>query len=102
MASFRLTPAAIEDLDAIWLYIHNDNPAAADAVEAAIKSACALLAQKPFVGHTRRDLTELPLRFWTTPKYPNYVIAYRPKSRPLEIVRILHGMRDLKRALQTP
>jgi len=100
MASFRLTPAAIDDLDAIWLYIYNDNPSAADAVEAEIKSACALLAQKPLVGHTRRDLTKLPVRFWTLPKYPNYLIVYRPESRPLEIVRVLHGMRDLKRILK--
>ncbi len=33
MASFRLTREAIEDLDAIWLYIYKSNPRAADAVE---------------------------------------------------------------------
>lgn len=99
MAPFRLTPAAIEDLDAIWLYIYRDNPAAADAVEGEIKSACALLARKPLLGHTRRDLTDLPVRFWTIPKYPNYLIVYRPGLRPIEIVRVIHGMRDLRRIL---
>ena len=28
----------------------------------------------------RRDITPLPVRFWTLPKYPNYVIVYRPET----------------------
>jgi hypothetical protein len=59
MASFRLTRGAIEDLDAIWLHIYNDDPKAADAVEEEIRSACALLAESPLQGHLRRDLTKL-------------------------------------------
>jgi len=101
MASFRLTRDAIDDLDAIWLHIYKSNPKAADAVEEEIRSACALLAENPLQGHLRRDLTELPVRFWTVPKYPNYMIVYNPQARPLAIVRILHGMRDLKRLLQS-
>ncbi|HMD48090.1 MAG TPA: hypothetical protein VKG79_03290 [Bryobacteraceae bacterium] len=33
MPSFRLTPDAIYDLDAIWSFIFKDGPDAADAVE---------------------------------------------------------------------
>lgn len=36
---------------------------------------------------------------WTLPKYPNYMIIYKPDSRPVEIVRILHGMRNVKQIL---
>ncbi len=50
MAPFRLTTSAIDDLDAIWLYIYKDNPTAADAVEEKVRSACALLAQRPLLG----------------------------------------------------
>ena len=102
MAPFRLTPAAIDDLDAIWSFILKDNPDAADAVEEEIKSACSLLAKGPLQGHVRRGLTKLPVRFWTVPKYPNYMIVYKPDSRPLEILRVLHGMRNLKRILGQP
>jgi plasmid stabilization system protein ParE len=87
MASFRLTREAIEDLDAIWLHIYKDDPKAADAVEEEIRSACALLAERPLQGHLRRDLTKLPLRFWTLPKYPNYMIVYNPHARPVAILR---------------
>jgi plasmid stabilization system protein ParE len=100
MASFRLTREAIDDVDAIWLRIYEDNPNAADAVEEEIRSTCALLAENPLQGHLRRDLTKRPLRFWTLPKYPNYMIVYDPHARPVAILRVLHGMRDLKRLLK--
>jgi len=96
MASFRLTPDAIDDLDAIWSFIFEHNPEAADAVEEEIRSACAMLAKEPLMGRVRRDLTTFPVRFWTIPKYQNYIIVYKPDSSPLEIVRVLHGMRDIK------
>jgi antitoxin ParD1/3/4 len=99
MASFRLTPDAMDVLDAIWSFIFKDNPDAADAVEEEIRSACAMLAQEPLIGRVRQDLTALPVRFWTIPKYPNYIVVYKPDSRPLEIIRVLHGMRDIKRML---
>lgn len=100
MSRFRLTLDAIEDLDGIWQFIFRDNPKAADAVEGEIRAACAMLAKAPLSGHLRSDLTPLPVRFWTIPKYRNYVIVYRPDSKPLEIIRILHGMRNLKQLLK--
>ncbi len=101
MASFRFSRDAIDDLDAIWLHIYKNNPKAADAVEEEVRSACALLAESPLQGHLRRDLTELPVRFWTLPRYPNYMIVYDPNARPLAILRVLHGKRDLKQLLKS-
>jgi plasmid stabilization system protein ParE len=37
------------------------------------------------------------VRFWTVPKYSNYVIVYRPDTVPLQVVAVLHAKRDLKR-----
>jgi plasmid stabilization system protein ParE len=101
MASFRLTRNAVDDLDAIWLHIYEDNPEAADAVEEEIRSACALLAESPLQGHLRHDLTKLPVRFWTLPKYPSYMVVYDPRARPLAILLVLHGMRNLRRLLKS-
>jgi plasmid stabilization system protein ParE len=101
MSSFRLTRNAVDDLDAIWLHIYKDNPEAADAVEEEIRSAYALRAESPLQGHLRRDLTKLPVRFWTLPKYPSYMVVYDPRARPLAILRVLHGMRDLRRLLKS-
>ena len=53
------------------------------------------------MGARRQDITPLPVRFWTVPKYPNYVIVYRPDTVPLQVVAVLHGKRDLREALET-
>jgi plasmid stabilization system protein ParE len=52
-----------------------------------------------FQGHVRPDLTKLPVRFWTLPNYPNYIVAYRPETNPLQILRVLHGKRNVRRIL---
>jgi plasmid stabilization system protein ParE len=68
-------------------------------VEKAIYEACAFIGREPLGGQIRAEFTRLPLRFWTVQKYPNYVIVYDPASRPIQIVRIVHGRRHLKRIL---
>jgi len=51
-------------------------------------------------GTWRRDITLLPVRFWSVSKFPNYVIVYRPETAPLRIIAILHGKRDLKEVME--
>jgi antitoxin ParD1/3/4 len=96
MTDYRFTPEAEDDLFQIWCYIARDSVAAANRVESAIHDACFFLAREPQSGSPRRHVTTRPVHFWTVQRYPNYVFVYRPETQPLEIVRILHGMRDLK------
>ena len=35
------------------------------------------------------------MRFWVVRPYSNYLIVYDPQKKPLQIIRILHGARDL-------
>ncbi len=56
-----------------------------------------MLADNPEVGHLREDLASEPLRFWTI---YSYMIIYRPKTSPLQIIRILHGAQDIKTMLE--
>ena len=99
-APFQLTPQATEDLDGIWWFIEEDSREAANQVESEIIATCRRLAKYPFIGHKRRDITPLPVLFWTIPKYPNYTIVYRPLSQPLQVIAILHGNQDLKEILK--
>jgi len=99
MSEYQFTPEALQDLLDIWNFIAADNIEAADRVEAAIFQACGLLGKSPSVGMTRRDLTSLPVRFWVVHPYPNYLIVYDPAKTPLQIIRILHGARDLRSLL---
>jgi len=99
-APFQFTPQAAEDLDAIWWFIAEDNRDAANRVEAEIVATCRRLAKYPLMGARRQDITPLPVRFWTVTKFPNYIIVYRPKTVPLQVVAVLHGKRDLKAVLE--
>jgi plasmid stabilization system protein ParE len=46
------------------------------------------------------DVTPLPVRFWTLPRYSNYVIVYRPETKPLQVIAILHGKQNLEEILK--
>ena len=87
-----INPEALIDLDDIWFYIGKDSMIAADREIDLIYASIARLAEHPESGHTREDLTELPLRFWTL---HSYLIIYRADVEPIEIVRVLSGYRDI-------
>ncbi len=95
MSSYRFTPQALGDLLEIWSFIAQDNPNAADRVGETNLGACDFLADSPFAGRIRKELTPLPVRFWVVQPYSNYLIVYDPEKKPLQIIRILHGDRDL-------
>ena len=73
-----------------------ENIQVARRVLAEIRAACARLADNPHLGHTREDLTDQPVCFWLVRTYD---IIYRPETRPLEIVRIVHSARDIPHLL---
>ncbi|HEY1766500.1 MAG TPA: type II toxin-antitoxin system RelE/ParE family toxin [Terracidiphilus sp.] len=100
MSSYVLTSLAKADIFHIWSYIAADNVRAADRVEQAIFSACELVSESPSCGHSRHDLTSRPLLFWTIPRYPNFTLVYRPESSPIQVVAVLHGKRNMRRALR--
>jgi antitoxin ParD1/3/4/toxin ParE1/3/4 len=41
-------------------------------------------------------LTDEDVRFWPVFKY---LVIYRPETKPLEIIRVLHGRCDVERIL---
>jgi plasmid stabilization system protein ParE len=98
MKAYRLTPKAEDDFFTIWTYIAADNPDAADRLETELFHACQRIADKPDLGHCRRDLTEKPVRFFLV--RGTYLIVYDPASEPLEVIRVLHGARDVARHLE--
>jgi antitoxin ParD1/3/4/toxin ParE1/3/4 len=96
MNPYILAPAAQRDLRALQAYMAQENIQVARRVLAEIRAACARLADNPHLGHTREDLTDQPVRFWLV---RTYYIIYRPETRPLEIVRIMHSARDIPHLL---
>jgi plasmid stabilization system protein ParE len=92
MNPYRLTPTAENDLFEIWMHIASDDPAAADRLESEFFSTFQRLAERPDLGHFRRDLTDKKVRFFAVGG--TYLIVYDPVAHPLEILRVLHGSRD--------
>ncbi len=88
-------PAAETDLDEIWWHIAQDNPINADRFLDRILDSCHTLADFPHMGAKRDEL--MPgLR-----SHPvgNYLIYYFPLADGIEIVRVLHGSRDVNSGL---
>ena len=92
MNSFVLAPQAAADLEDIWDYISADSADAADKFLRSLEEAMQQLAKMPRMGHTRPELTALPLLFWPVGAY---LILYKSDSSPLEIVAVLQGSRDI-------
>jgi antitoxin ParD1/3/4/toxin ParE1/3/4 len=95
---YALAPEAAHDLVEIWRYIKAQSSLeTADRVESVIRERLVFLARNPGVGHWRKDLTDEAVRF--LPVY-SYLIVYRPENKPLQVVAILHGRRDVERVLK--
>ncbi len=92
MYDFDLTPEAQDDLIAIQDYIALDNPTAAARVIDECFESFAKLAESPFIGHKREDLTPRDVRFWGI---YSYLIIYDGNTKPISIVRVLSGFRDI-------
>jgi toxin ParE1/3/4 len=85
------TRRARQDLIDIWRHIGNDDPAAADRLLDRIDARCALLADHPQLGPERTDIRP-GLHYLVVERY---LILYRTIAEGIEIVRVVHGARDL-------
>lgn len=85
-------PSAENDLFEIWDYIADDSEARADAFIDMLDQKFFTLASNPGLGRTRDELAE-GLRSFPVGRY---VIFYRAIPEGIEIVRVLHGSRDIE------
>ena len=91
MARIVRASAAKADAREIWAYIAEENPDAADRLLDRFDKLFRLLAAQPHLGQSVEDLAP-NLRFIPL---GNYLVFYRPAKDGIEIVRILHGARDI-------
>lgn len=87
------------DIDSISDYIAHDNIDAARRFRQMVKEDITSLAEMPGMGALR----EFPnprlhgVRSWPIKHFRNYLIFYRPIERGIEVLRIIHGARDIER-----
>jgi toxin ParE1/3/4 len=97
MPRYILTDHAKADLREIISFIRRDSRQAAKQSRAEFNEVMRKLAEFPLMGHTREDAEDDSLRFWTV---YSYLIVYRPGVKPLRILRVIHGARDVGGALR--
>jgi toxin ParE1/3/4 len=92
-----IRPRAVGDLDEYVDYLALRSPAAAERFRARVSETWALLAEYPGIGRLRRytdpefaGVRSIPVR-----GFPNHLIFYRATEKVLDVIRVLHGARDL-------
>jgi toxin ParE1/3/4 len=87
------SPQAERDTLQIWTRIAQDDVAAADDLTDSFTAALEVLAQFPGVGRARDELRP-GLRSFPVRKY---LLLYKKVPGGIEVVRVIHGARDLRR-----
>lgn len=74
-------------------YLEQGGPRAARKMVVELVEAFRAIARMPGLGHRREDLAqERPLLFWPV---RDFLVAYRPDVKPVEIMTVVHGFRDV-------
>ena|SRR5436190_18147406 len=91
---YRLTEAAEQDIREIITHIRivQKSPQNARLVAARLKAQFAKLVQWPGLGHVREELDDAKALVIAV---SGVLVIYDPTLRPLTILRVIHGARDL-------
>jgi toxin ParE1/3/4 len=94
-------PKARRELEDIAVHISRHRPSAARGFLITVRKLYDALAAMPAMGSPWEPENQrfADIRFFTIPRYPNYVIFYRPVRGGVEILHVLHGARDLSTVL---
>jgi toxin ParE1/3/4 len=90
---YRLSREARADLEAIWAFIAKDNADAADRFIDRVTEKFKLLTRRPAMGRSCDELFPGLKRF----AVGRYLIFYRTGPGVLDVLRVLHGARDIKK-----
>jgi toxin ParE1/3/4 len=95
---------AMEDIADIASYIAADSPQAAQAFREALEHACALLADMPDVGISRSfgNPKLADVRLWPLKRFEKYLLLYRAYGDTVDVIRVVHGARDLPALFSEP
>jgi toxin ParE1/3/4 len=97
MAKYILTKLAVGDLSDIWIYSYDTwSEKQADKYYDLLLETFRLIAKNPYIGKNYDDVKKGVLGLKAGEHVVFYVII---SNSEVEIIRILHGMMDLKRKL---
>ena len=91
MARITRRPLAAADILDIWDHIAEDSVEQADRWVDKLDEKFRLIATQPLMGRGRGDLAADVRSF----PFGRYVIFYEPIEDGIDVVRVLHGARDI-------
>lgn len=101
MGEVRKRPQVIRDLSDLATYIAEGDLEAAERFLVAAEETFKLLGEMPGIGKVREcfnsNLVEVRQR--AIKGFRNYLIFYRPLDGGVEILRVVHGARDIEAIL---
>ena len=94
----RKKPQAERDIEECFVYIGEENLDIAVHFLVAVEDSIEAIGRNPFIGKQRefRNLKIKNLRLWLVKDFANYQIYYTVGAEIIEIIRVLHGARDLE------
>jgi antitoxin ParD1/3/4 len=95
---YDVSAEAQDDLFEIWRRIAKDSVELANRIDGEFHELFAPLARMPRQGHTRKDLTNRPVLFFSL---YSFIVVYQPELTPLRIMAVLRGKRNVKRILRS-
>jgi toxin ParE1/3/4 len=98
MSGYRIATTARREISKIYRHIAQDNLSAADRWLSRLFEQFTLLAQNPEMGELRPELDK-ELRSVSS---GNYVIYFRPGQNEVQIARVVHGARDVRKVFRKP
>ena len=93
---------AEHDLEEHVDYIAADNPSAAARFIESVETAFDQLANMPRTGVSReyRNPKLKGIRLWPIPSFEMFLIFYRVSGEDIQVLRVLHGARDIPSVLK--
>ncbi|MBL8851798.1 MAG: type II toxin-antitoxin system RelE/ParE family toxin [Planctomycetaceae bacterium] len=98
MAHVTFRPRAERDIDEVYLYLGKQSSDLAVKFLQQVEFTTAALAQSPDLGirycsvHDR--ITDI--RVYRIRRFPNHLVFYRSVENGIEVLRLLHGARDIE------
>jgi toxin ParE1/3/4 len=95
--SLEIRFAAAHDLEQCARHIRKDSPRSASRFLQAAKTTCRMLLKFPAMGSTFHSIRpELKgLHVFPVKGFRSYLLFYRPTRTGIELIRVLHGARDI-------
>ena len=88
-----LTPAALQDIEDMKLYLAQRSETVASRFTDSINKSFNLLSQMPYLGelHPFKDPLMQNIRIWRVKGFPNHLIFYRVEPEQITIARLRHS-----------